>query len=373
MRKKSSSVIVFLVSAGLCLVMGILLGEILSDILLEENTFFWYLYFCAAFMFSYLLELAVHEGGHLVFGLLSGYRFVSYRVGSYMWAKKSDGKVHFYRFSLAGTGGQCLMGPPDYNDGKMPQFIYNMGGVFANLITAGIAWLLFLLTKNVLWISLVCLGIFMSGIILAVFNGVPMRTAMIDNDGKNALSLRKNPAALFAFWSSLKVNEEINYGKRLRDLPEEWFRAPEGADHTNALVTALDLNASSRLLDKKDYAGAKKKLDELTKNEFLPGVNRYLTVNDWIYCALMTGEDIDQIDSKMDKTMKKMEKAMKTSLSVIRTKYAVSLLKDHDPEKAEECAEEFSKAAAYYPNAAEIESEKELMDAAKAAFDAKLK
>ena len=38
------------------------------------------------------LQTAVHEAGHLVFGLLSGYRFSSYRIGSLMLLR-SGGKL----------------------------------------------------------------------------------------------------------------------------------------------------------------------------------------------------------------------------------------------------------------------------------------
>ena len=42
------------------------------------------------------LQILFHEGGHLVFGLLSGYRFSSFRIGSLMWIEQ-DGKMKFRR------------------------------------------------------------------------------------------------------------------------------------------------------------------------------------------------------------------------------------------------------------------------------------
>ena len=84
-----------------------------------------------------LLQIVIHEAGHLVFGLLSGYQFSSFRIGSFMIIK-TDGKWRFSNFSLAGTGGQCLMSPPDLVDGKMPVVLYNLGGCIMNMIAAGI-------------------------------------------------------------------------------------------------------------------------------------------------------------------------------------------------------------------------------------------
>ena len=65
------------------------------------------------------LQIIIHECGHMVFGLMSGYKFRSIRFGSFMIVS-IEGKLRFKRYSLAGTGGQCLMSPPELVDGKMP-------------------------------------------------------------------------------------------------------------------------------------------------------------------------------------------------------------------------------------------------------------
>ncbi|MBQ3106858.1 MAG: hypothetical protein IJC51_05275, partial [Eggerthellaceae bacterium] len=38
-----------------------------------------------------VLQTIIHEAGHLVFGLVSGYRFSSFRIGSFMWMKTDEG------------------------------------------------------------------------------------------------------------------------------------------------------------------------------------------------------------------------------------------------------------------------------------------
>ena len=81
-----------------------------------------------------LLQIIIHEGGHLVFGLATGYRFSSFRILSWMLVKE-DGKLRFRHLSLAGTGGQCLMTPPDLKDGTMPFLLYNFGGSIMNLLS----------------------------------------------------------------------------------------------------------------------------------------------------------------------------------------------------------------------------------------------
>ena len=93
---------------------------------------------------TYYVSIIVHEGGHLVFGLISGYRFCSFRIGSLMWINQ-DGKIQLRRFNLAGTGGQCLMTPPAEKESKAQIITYNLGGVIANLILAAVFALLYYL------------------------------------------------------------------------------------------------------------------------------------------------------------------------------------------------------------------------------------
>ena len=87
------------------------------------------------------VQIILHEGGHLIFGLATGYRFVSFRVGS-LTLIKEKGKFRFKRFSISGTGGQCLLSPPDKPYEQLPYFWYNAGGVLMNLLTAILALVL---------------------------------------------------------------------------------------------------------------------------------------------------------------------------------------------------------------------------------------
>lgn len=90
-------------------------------------------------LFSIFLQVLLHEGGHLVCGLATGYRFVSFRIFNLTFIRK-DGKLCIKRFSLAGTGGQCLLTPPERPLEDIPTTLYNLGGVLANLLTAILAF-----------------------------------------------------------------------------------------------------------------------------------------------------------------------------------------------------------------------------------------
>lgn len=171
------------------------------------------------------LQILLHEAGHLVSGLISGYGFSSFRIGNIVFIKQ-QGKMKIRKLTIAGTGGQCLLRPPEYNDGKYPYILYNLGGIIANLLVGIVAFIIAFFTENDL-IHTFCLlsGVF--GIVFAILNGVPMRLGPVDNDGANVKSIGKDKGTLFSFWLQLEVNGLLTEGKRLKDMPPEWFEMPE--------------------------------------------------------------------------------------------------------------------------------------------------
>ena len=110
----------------------------------------------------FLLHIIIHEAGHFVFGLLSGYRFSSFRIGNIMFIKK-NGKLQVKKFSVMGTGGQCLMVPPECSWEQLPYRLYNLGGPLMNILfsVAGGLW----------YTHLYKLGIFAAVPLLLNYNG----------------------------------------------------------------------------------------------------------------------------------------------------------------------------------------------------------
>ena len=85
---------------------------------------------------SFLIHIFIHELGHLIFGILTGYKFNSFRVGSYL-LQKTNGKYEIKNLHIMGTGGQCLMEAPEMDDeGEYPYKLYHLGGIINNLIAS---------------------------------------------------------------------------------------------------------------------------------------------------------------------------------------------------------------------------------------------
>lgn len=309
-------------------------------------------------------QILIHEAGHLVAGLLSGYKFSSFRVGSLMWLRAGDG-IKLRRLSLSGTGGQCLMSPPDMSGGKMPFVLYNLGGVLMNLVSVLVCALLFLLFDGVPFLSLFLLMMCIIGLGFALINGIPMSSSAVSNDGRNALELGRSPEALRSLWVQMKVSEENVKGTRLRDMPEAWFYIPDDEAMKNGMIAAMAVFYENRLMDRHEFAPAQELADRLLNSGAgLAGIHRSLLVCDRIYCELIGGGDRALIERLHGKELQKFMKQMGKFPSVIRTQHAYALLFERDEKKAERLRKHFEKVAKSYPYPADLESERELMDIA---------
>jgi len=310
------------------------------------------------------VHVILHEAGHLVFGLLSGYEFGSFRIQSYMWVRQ-DGRLRCKRLTIAGTGGQCLMTPPDSPDWNFPVILYNLGGSLMNLIWSGIGFLFCLLMERGSLGYTILMIFVLAGILLGLMNGVPMRMGMVDNDGYNAISLSRDAAARRAFWVQLKVNQQIAQEVRLKDMPEEWFAVPADEGMKNSMVVVMGIFAANRLMDEHRFEEADSLMFHLMEIESgMVDLHRQLLVCDRI-CVELLGENRKEVlEEMLSKKQKSFMKSMKNFPSVLRTEYMYALLGTQDTCKAGKIKEQFEKRAKSYPYPGEIQGERELMEMA---------
>lgn len=317
------------------------------------------------FLFSFIVHIILHEFGHLVFGLATGYKFSSFRIGNIALVKQ-NGKLRLKRYSLAGTLGQCLMIPPDMKDGEIPYAMYNLGGVLMNILISGTATAVYIASDFSDTSAAVLLIFIFMGFATALLNGIPLKPGAVNNDGYNVLDLKRNPKARRSLWIQMKVNSLLVEGVRAKDMPDEWFEVPEEEEMKNSMVSVTGVFACSRLMDMHKFDEAEKLTEKLlAADSAIIEIHRRLMICDLIYCKAIRGAAKEEINPLLDKVQKKFMKSMKSFPSVIRTEYALACLVENDPEKAEKKLAEFEKCAAKYPYPADIESEREMIDFAK--------
>lgn len=367
--KKSSSV-AFVLRGIFGFVIGFV-GGIIMHSYKEEFGVIGFALFITAFIFCLYAQIILHEGGHLVFGLISGYKFSSFRVGSIVLLKKNN-KYSIKRMTIPGTGGQCLMISPESEDGDIPVMLYNFGGSIVNAVSSIICLLIYLFAPPSVFFSGVLIMLFVIGVGLALINGIPLRANGVDNDGYNALMLSKNKEAREAFAFQLKVNSLTLEGVRLKDMDEALFELPTFESmKNNTMIAAKGVFVCNRLMDMHRFYEAKALMNKMINERTnMAGIHSLLLVCDIIYCeAIGDGENREEvIGEKMNKQQERFMNSMKNFLSVIRTRFAYALLIKGDVKEAEKWEKAFEKRARTNPYSADIESERELIATAKSKY-----
>ena len=311
-------------------------------------------------IFSFFLSIILHEVGHLVFGLITGYKFSSFRIGALMLVSLS-GKMKIKLHTIPGTAGQCLLSPPDLKDGKMPHVLYNLGGVIFNVVFAALFGTLGLIYKEYLFLATTFIALAVINFVLGTANGIPFATNTVNNDGMNALSLNKNPSALRALWIQLKINSETANGKRLSEMPCEWFALPDKSELNNSLTASIISFRISRLMDEHRFAEALELITEYKNMPMLPEIYRTLMALDEISIRAIQGDDYTTVSSVFTKNVHTLLTKMKSFPAVIRTKYIFALLVENNITNAVSVKLSLEKIKKTYPYASDIASEKEIM------------
>lgn len=345
------TIILYLIAGALC-------G--LSSVVLPINKYDSFLPFLLILLFNFyfamILQIIIHEGGHLLFGLLTGYRFQSFRIFQFMWIKKKDG-IHLKRYSLAGTAGQCLMSPLDYKE-PYPFQLYHYGGVLMNLISSVIFLILFLLLNNP-YLRYFFLCMMIIGILFAITNGIPIQST-VDNDGMNVKNMKKSQEARYACYQQLKINEYLSLDVRLKDVDSSLFTLYNGEALQNNLCVTVNIETCLYFFDNQDYLKAKDIAKAILQDasQLMP-IHRYILKSIIIFYDLLEDINNPEIIQLRDQEYNKYAKVLAKDLSTIRSEYAYALLFESNEKKAEQLLKQFEKISYHYPYLGEIESEKE--------------
>ncbi len=316
---------------------------------------------------SFLVAIAVHilfhEGGHLIAGLLTGYRFVSFRIFNFTLLK-SEGKFCIKRFKIAGTGGQCLLAPPQKPLEEIDAVWYNAGGFLANLLLSGGAlWGFFFAGEP---LAKVFLFIFaLTGIFFALLNGIPFKVGGMPNDGYNMKMLRHNLESKRALCTQLSVNALVQEGVRPNAMPAEWFTTPKGGDFNwgDPLQLSIRLMEASYIMDCGDMEKSHQMLEEayLHREKIAPFFINEI-VCELIYTSLATGRKEMAIELYTKEIQRYISQHRKVMSSKERVMFAVKLLMEGDPAGAKEIMDSVSYRQDEYLMQGEVKMDLFLME-----------
>lgn len=260
---------------------------------------------------AFLIHIIVHEAGHLVCGLLSGYKFLSFRVGS-LTLLKSGGRLSFKKTTVAGTAGQCIMIPPDCEKSKdCPFVLYFLGGGLANFLLSAVLGGLSLLCGGVLRILLIISAL--AGVSIGINNLFPAEFGGMVNDGSNVfLPSCKGKKAKSANYLLLKCNAYFTCNEDLSKMPENLKNGIldfDYSDLSNVCVQNLYCYAAAIYHSEGDCEKAASIYRSMLNDKNVIGIFKNECRCECIYYELTGGMNTEFIDNTLDKKLAEYIKA----------------------------------------------------------------
>jgi len=302
----------------------------------------------AAIVIGTFLNIILHEAGHLAGGLLTGYGFVFFSVLG-LSIIKENGKLVRKKYGVAGTGGGCMLSPPDMKNGRYPYKLYFSGGFLANFLASAICFSLFYnLAGTVDFWSRAFLVTGIASAFLGLTNFVP-HNVISPSDGYFIFNLgkEKHTAMRRGVWSCFRTQGLIAEGSRPRDIPAELFSWVDVSDISDPFTMETAKNRYEYLLDRQELGEAKLLIQALCDHlQDAPEMQKMSC-----YCELLFHELIgecrqEEIDRLYDEKLKKYIKAAHSEISAQRLMYAYARLVLRDAAKAKEHIDLFHKACA---------------------------
>ncbi len=362
-KNKKSGGILTAVQIIVYLLLGFFLGFNMQQGLENRSLLQIYLPLFASLLIAMYFQIILHELGHLVFGIATGYKFSSFRISSFTFVKGEDGRLKFRLMRIPGTAGQCLLVPPEQRDGKIPFVLYNMGGVITNVI-ASVLILALKLTFGVdgfLGDILLCTSLV--GFAFAITNGVPMKNKLICNDGMNTLAIHKSEEANSALYNMLMLAFYQSKGYRMKDIPADYFSYPTDEGMQNCISSSGAVFMADRAIDFGFFDQALEMTNKaLSDGDGIIGSYRRVLLSNRLYLSLMAGRPVLEIEAMLDAEMRKLLRVLPYAMFGVYTAYAYEKLYLGNVERASQIRKRFESKSKTYPYKGEIEAAKELMN-----------
>lgn len=334
------------------LLIAVLVGAVIGVVCAVHGAYMSLLWTIGALCLSFFLQLILHEGGHLIGGLLSGYKFESFRIGGVLLTRL-EGKLRIKWMPIAGTGGQCLLSPPDCAPEDAPYLVYHAAGSAMNILTALLHIPLIFTGARIYAVCMIVVGLY-----LGILNGVPLHVQGIDNDGMNIKNMQKDPTLRMVIYRQLQINAAHAAGQRLKDMPGEWFETYQHAHLHGAMQFC-------RYIDQGAYDEALTYGQTLLRNRRINRIHRGAVQSDLETLRLLAGQKVYQ-ESEF---LRQYRRQMAYDPGVQRARFVRALLHDRDEAKAEKIHAQFERACRRSPTPASNASERELIAAARAKYD----
>jgi len=303
---------------------------------------------------SFPLHVILHEMGHVLGGLASGYEFIMFRLFNTIWIKTDDGLSKRKEY-VPGVMGQALMVPPETKNNEQPPFLlYHSSGVLMNLLTA----ILFILLGQMTAVGWLAYFHYVSAAValfLMITNALPLQ----GTDGYNIRKQFKEPHANTEITTILYMYRDMVQGVPLKDLQQYVdLDSIDSLKNPNA-ATFYTLKADYFLAEK-DFKGAHQIYEMLWNNihDLFPAHQPNITLN-YLFTLLLTNPTHANVEKITQGKIYQKYKDIKQS-EYVRVYAAKALYVDEDSKKTEKLLDKGEEYITLAPTVTEEKLEEDL-------------
>ncbi len=213
----------FIVAILLLLVFFILIQYFVG----VEN-YFAYFFILPGMLIGFIFAVLIHELGHLVFGFITGYKFISFKILCFNIYKKGTIKIMYDPFTLA-IPGQCLMKP---NNRRYA--LYNLGGLIFSYIFSIVLLVLFFRLSNI-FIAEILYGCFIINTLLAIINSLYTKNGI--NDICNFINCKRSELFLESLLYQLDVIASLTSDNKFKSI----YNPSDDVKHTPSNISIAKL------------------------------------------------------------------------------------------------------------------------------------
>lgn len=319
---------------------------------MSDLTFWDYILAFAIFIVSFPLHIILHEVGHLIGGLLSGYQFIMFRLFNTVWIK-TDAGLSKRKQVIQGILGQALMAPPE-NVEEPPFLLYHSSGLIMNLLTAGLLIFLGIVSDSSSVSILLYVSAFVA-LLLFVMNSVPTK----GNDGYNIIEHYKRPETLKEFTNILYLYSGMVKGVPFVDL-QKYIDTEQLDDFENPNTVTFISAQAAAYYEQENYEGARERYALLWDNrETLLELHKPEVYHNYLYTLLLTEPDHEDVEKVRATKVYKNYEQIKTA-DGLKVRAAEAAFLENDVEKARALLAEGEPMIALAPTITEENAERQM-------------
>ncbi len=348
---KIKFIIVSILSA-LCLLIYPIISIINDSV---DVYYFLYILFMIVGIFIFLI---VHELGHLLFGLLSGYEFISFQFFTNIIFKDTDGKIRTEKRKNRAVLGQCIMKYPKKKNYNV--IMYHVGGGILNLTFGLIFIVLYILYPNG-FLGAIFMAFASVNLLFMVTNLFPLNYPTT-NDGYNIYRYIKNKDVNKLYEEYLDISIDIRNNVEFKNL--SLLEHISKSNEKEVFFANHLYHQFYKELDLFKFDEAKETLEELFKTHKEKKSNAYyacLFEKIYFYGIYMNNEV--EIKKCYDEIPKKIKKSLfKLQINnYLKVAYVVAQYVEYNPNKAKKMKENYKKLVEKEFVANQVLMEKDLL------------